>query len=263
MRQALYGTLVLCVALAACSSDSDTAGTAAENRTSPAETKESPTAFNIANQCVAIQSLANNKFISLNTDGSYGVTEATASNAAPFFLKPTSLGKYMIYNRDEAMMQAAGNTAGTPVNSSTAFSDAVEWAVQEDDKARGGFSLTNTGNTMKLVLLGLSNGLSTVESSGSSEETLFQFVETTGCAEFPEIATNTQGRTFAGAGLNKAVKGFADVHNHITATSFLGGAHHGTPHHRFGVTQALGSCIANHGPMGRLDLVDNLFKFSP
>ena len=63
------------------------------------------------------------------TDGSYGVNEATAGNAAPYFLKPTSLGKYMIYNRDEAMMRAAGNTAGTPVNSSTAFSDSVEWAV--------------------------------------------------------------------------------------------------------------------------------------
>lgn len=263
MRHALLGTLALCTALAACSSDSDTAAGGTDGRTTPNEVEVAPTAFNIANQCVAIQSLANNKFVALSSDGSYGVTEATAVNAAPFFLKPTALGKYMIYNRNDAMMQAVGNSAGTPVSSSNAFSDSIEWAVQEDEKGRSGFSLTNSGNTMKLALLGFSNGLGTVESAGNSEETLFQFVKTTGCAEFPEISTNTEGRTFAGAGLNRAVKGFADVHNHITATTFLGGAHHGTPHHRFGVTQALGSCEANHGPMGRLDLVDNLFKFSP
>lgn len=263
MKHTLISTLLLCIAIAGCSSDSDTTTASTDGRTNPTEVEVAPTAFNIANQCVAIQSLANKKFISLNTDGSYGVSEATAGNAAPFFLKPTSLGKYMIYNRDKAMMRASGNSAGTPVNSSTEFSDSVEWAVQEDENKRSGFSMLNTGNNMKLAVLSLSDQLATVERSGNSEETLFQFVKTTGCAEFPEISTNTTGRTFAGAGLNKAVKGFADVHNHITATTFLGGAHHGTPHHRFGVTQALGSCEANHGPMGRLDLVENLFKFSP
>lgn len=263
MKQVLFGTLLLCAALAGCNSDAELAGNGIGTPTNPAEVEESPTAFNIANQCVAIQSLANDRFISMNSDGSYGVSQATAVNASPFYLKPTALGKYMIYNRDKAMMRAVGSSAGTPVSSATAFSDAIEWTVLEDEKGRAGFSLTNSGNNMKLALLGFSNGLGTVESSGNSEETLFQFVKSTGCAEFPEIATNTQGRTFAGAGLNNAVKGFADVHNHITATTFLGGAHHGTPHHRFGVTQALGSCEANHGPMGRLDLVDNLFKFSP
>ena len=263
MKDNLLGTLVLCVALAACSSESTTTAESSGGRTAPSEVNATPTAFNIANQCVAIQSLANNKFVGLNSDGSYDVMQATASNAAPFFLKPTALGKYMIYNRDEAMMQATGNSAGMPVSSSAAFSDEIEWAVLEDEKGRAGFSLTNSGNSMKLALMSLSNRLGTVESSGSSEETLFQFVKTSGCAEFNEIATNTEGRTFAGSGLNMAVKGFADVHNHITATTFLGGAHHGRPHHRFGVTQALGSCEADHGPMGRLDVVDNLFKGTP
>ncbi len=39
----------------------------------------------------------------------------------------------MIYNRNQAMMQAVGNSAGTPVGSSTAFSDSIEWAAQEDE----------------------------------------------------------------------------------------------------------------------------------
>ena len=118
MKQVLFGTLLLCAALAGCNSDAELAGNGIGTPTNPAEVEESPTAFNIANQCVAIQSLANDRFISMNSDGSYGVSQATAVNASPFYLKPTALGKYMIYNRDEAMMRAAGNTAGTPVNSS-------------------------------------------------------------------------------------------------------------------------------------------------
>ncbi|MFN7506157.1 MAG: hypothetical protein ACK5Q1_11435, partial [Limnobacter sp.] len=133
MRHTLLGTLALCAALAACSSDSDTTAGSTVGRATPSEVAVTPTAFNIANQCVAIQSLANNKFIALSSDGSYGVTETTAVNAAPFFLKPTALGKYMIYNRNQAMMQAVGNSAGTPVGSSTAFSDSLDWAAQEDE----------------------------------------------------------------------------------------------------------------------------------
>ena len=114
MKQVLFGTLLLCAALAGCNSDAELAGNGIGTPTNPAEVEESPTAFNIANQCVAIQSLANDRFISMNSDGSYGVSQATAVNASPFYLKPTALGKYMIYNRDKAMMRAVGSTAGTP-----------------------------------------------------------------------------------------------------------------------------------------------------
>ncbi|HEX4842898.1 MAG TPA: peptidase M19 [Limnobacter sp.] len=266
MRHHLIGAALLCAALAACNSDSNdrlAGGGNGGSPTTPSEQPFVPSEFNIANQCFALQSKASGLFVSQKTDGSYGVDQATAGNAAPFYMKPSALGKYMIYNASETMMQSPTGAAGNAVGSSAEFSDLIEWTVQPDSNGRGGFSLTNTGSQMKLALLGLSKNLGTVEQSASSTDTLFDFVPTTGCKEFPEIATNTTGRTFAGAGLNRAVKGFADVHNHITATTFLGGAHHGTPHHRFGVTQALGSCEANHGPMGRLDLVDNLFKGTP
>src|SRR3546814_6517017 len=41
-------------------------------------------------------------------------------------------------------------------------------------------------------------------------------------------------------------------------TTFLGGAHYGAPFSRFGVTEAMGNCAAQHGPNGTLDLVGNL-----
>src|SRR3546814_19052426 len=44
----------------------------------------------------------------------------------------------------------------------------------------------------------------------------------------------------------------------MSATTFLGGAHYGAPFSRFGVTEAMGNCAAQHGPNGTLDLVGNL-----
>ncbi|MFN4329378.1 MAG: peptidase M19 [Limnobacter sp.] len=250
--------------LAACNSDNNTVSSGSGGgTTTPSEVEVRQTAFNVANQCFALQSLGNQSYVAMTTGGQYSVDQSQLSKAAAFYLKPTALGKYMVYNTNQQMLQLTGNSAGTAASNTAAFSDAVEWTLQEDDRGRSGFSLTNTGNGMKLALIGLSKGLGSVEAAGTSADTLFKLVPTTGCAAFPEIATNTEGSTFKGAGLDQPAKGFADVHNHITATTFLGGAHYGWPHHRFGVTQALGNCEANHGPNGRGDLVDNLFKGQP
>lgn len=257
------GALALCAALAACSSDSNNRASAPGNPTAPSEVAAPPSEFNIANQCHALQSVENDRFLIRQTDGTYVASQTVLGNATPFYFKPTALGKYMVHNTDKTVMQAGGSSNGMPVRSTTNLADDVEWTVLPDESGREGFSLTNTATAMKLAVRATSDQLSTVENSASGRSTLFKFVPTTGCTPFTEIATNTEGRTFAGAGLNQAVRGFADVHNHITATTFLGGAHHGWPHHRFGVTHALGSCAANHGPMGRLDLVDNLFKGAP
>ncbi|AUX46616.1 hypothetical protein SOCE26_081220 [Sorangium cellulosum] len=59
------------------------------------------------------------------------------------------------------------------------------------------------------------------------------------------------------------VLGFADVHAHVSATSFLGGAHHGLPFHRFGVLGALGDCTLSHGPGGIKDIVGNFRGENP
>ncbi|MCQ8896945.1 peptidase M19 [Limnobacter humi] len=259
------GLLAAVTLLGACNSDSGSLAGGGNNGTptSPSEVVVKPTAFNIANQCHALQSVASGKFVSVTTGGTYAVDQTLLSKAAPLYLKPSALGKYMLFNANQQLMQGVGNTAGTPVTSTTAYSDSIEWSVLDDERGRDGFSLTNTGTQMKLALLDSSSTLGSVEKAATGSNTLFRFVPTQGCADFPEISTNTTGDTFTGAGENQALRGFADVHNHITATTFLGGAHHGRPFHRFGVTQALDNCQTDHGPDGRLDLVENLFKVQP
>src|SRR3546814_9283502 len=76
----------------------------------------------------------------------------------------------------------------------------------------------------------------------------FRFVPASGCEAFPEIGLDAIGTTYKGQGIDKPVLGFADVHSHMSATTFLGGAHYGAPFSRFGVTEAMGNCAAQHGP---------------
>jgi microsomal dipeptidase-like Zn-dependent dipeptidase len=91
----------------------------------------------------------------------------------------------------------------------------------------------------------------------------FEFEPSGNCALFPEAPTNASGSTFKGKGVDKPVLGFADVHVHISATTFLGGAHSGSPFHPYGITQALGSCANIHGPNGQRDVVGNFLGDTP
>lgn len=283
MRQIFYGVLALCALLGACNSDNNSNSNAAPGAgvTSPSEVgggtlptdnnggtvtppvTVAPSRFNIANACYALQSMSTGKFVTKNSDGSYQASASTAGTAAPFYMKPTALGKYMLYTADKLLMQASTNASGSPVGSSKALDDKIEWTVLDDTQGRSGFQLLNTATDKKLADLPSIGKLGLVEKTGVSDQTVFQFVPATGCTDYPEIGTNSTGDTFKGQGVDKPVKGFADVHNHITATFFLGGAHHGLPYSKFGVTKALDSCQADHGPDGRLDLVGNLFAGTP
>jgi len=91
----------------------------------------------------------------------------------------------------------------------------------------------------------------------------FNFDPATGCAKFPELKDDVVGETFKGRGVDQPVLGFADVHVHVSATTFLGGAHYGAPFHRFGVTQAVGNCESAHGPDGRKDIIGNFLANQP
>lgn len=254
---ALLG-MTAAVFLSACGSDSNSPAstqTDAQGTTQVAQSR-----FSLANQCFAIKSKANQQYLVKSGDGSYAATASLSDSATGIFMKPTALGKYMLFAKDETLLQGLSGS----VSSSQVFADDIEWTVNDDAIGDESFNLVNTASGQKLAVDSNDGSVKTVSEDTEGSTQAFEFValSESDCASFPEIPTNTAGSTFT-TPAGEPVKGFADVHNHITATTFLGGAHHGTPHSRFGVTEALGSCEANHGPDGRLDLVDNLFKGQP
>lgn len=255
--------LSLLFPLAAClGTSTDNTPTVAISNGTPTQVNEASATdanlnrFNVANQCWALQSVGSGKFVKKDSAGAYAANVDSVSLASPLFLKPSDLGKYLLFTADSAFVTSAGGNVATQ----TAPSDSVVWSLQEAGNEQ--FRWVSDESSKRLATDG-SGKLVLKAGTDSSAPTLFRLVKAQGCGEFPEIATNTEGQTFRGAGIDQPVLGFADVHNHLTTQHFLGGVHWGSPTHKFGVTHALGDCQEKHGPDGRMDIVNNFLSGSP
>ncbi|WP_438029608.1 peptidase M19 [Sorangium sp. So ce233] len=221
------------------------------------------TRYDLANGCYALRSVSRSAYVA-RTLGGYAARAATLGGAEPFFLKPTALGKYLFYDKDASFLAAGslltlGGLLGVAaVPAPTAASD---WTVDTD--ATGHFRVLSASTARALAVNPVNGHLVLVNAASAGDSARFTFEPATGCAAFPEIATNSAGAPFRGNGIAEPVLGFADVHAHVSATSFLGGAHHGLPFHRFGVLGALGDCTLSHGPGGIKDVVGNSLGGSP
>jgi microsomal dipeptidase-like Zn-dependent dipeptidase len=92
-----------------------------------------------------------------------------------------------------------------------------------------------------------------------SESGIFELKPASACAAFPEAELNASGTPFKGTTTDGQVVGWVDTHIHIGGSEALGGKlAHGRPFHPFGITKALNSCEADHGPRGTLGVLDNL-----
>ncbi|HZR35089.1 MAG TPA: hypothetical protein VFA75_06905 [Nevskia sp.] len=208
--------------------------------------------YDLANGCYALKSLSAKAYAVHGSDGGYTASATSLSGAEPFFMKPTALGKYLFYAHDKTMM-AAENGA---IASDTAPSDAADWTI--DTAAPGVYTVSSAAAGKALAVDPASGKLLLADTAGQ-----FGFDGTKGCTDYPEAQVNASGETFKGRGVDKPVLGFADSHLHISATTFLGGGHYGTPFNRFGITEALKNCEAVHGPDGTLDVVGNFLGGNP
>lgn len=242
------------------------------------------TRYALNNQCWALRSNSTSKFVALS-GGKYSATASSLGNAEPFYLKPSALGKYLLYGHDARLL-----SSGSPVSSLdlSSANDTAEWTAAgvgdttqypptpsvntEPDPAQVAAYrrfVDPNGNYSNFTLFSQVGGgylavdgsgvLNTVASVGPSSAFAFQSLPPTLCAEFPEAQDNTTGASFSGARSDGRVLGYADSHLHATSTTFLGGAKPGWIFHKFGVTHALADCSAEHGPNGMRDVVGALF----
>lgn len=208
---------------------------------------ETDARYALANGCFALQDRAGGRFVRQTPSG-FDVAAASLADAEAFYLKPTALGRYMLYARDGNFFAAAGAGIGRE----TVADDNADWTVDSDSDGNFRLSLASSGQS-----LAVSGGGLTLSNQASN----FAFPAINGCTAFPEIEVNATGTPFKGRGVDQPALGFADVHVHITATDFLGHAHAGRPFHRFGVSQALPNCDDRHGKDGRADYVGNFESY--
>lgn len=229
--------------------------------------------YALANRCFALKSVKLDRFVVRSGAGQYAATADSLSDASGFFMKPANLGRYMFYADNQTLVSLAGTSITRfrlePVDAprlETGWNvdKGVIWTIDTTDK--GYFTIRSpyrSDHGVHAMAVNPETGKLTVTAAGTAKAQLFKFVPTSGCAQFPEIETQTSGHTFEGNGVNTPVFGFADVHNHVSAKNFLGEAHVGQPYSRYGVTVALPDGKKIHGFKGRFDLVGNLYGGTP
>jgi microsomal dipeptidase-like Zn-dependent dipeptidase len=146
-----------------------------------------------------------------------------------FFLKPTRLGVYLLYD---------GKVLNADLTRAAAPGPASEWSI----KARGSgrFLVRSIASRRYLRVRG---------------RKLVKLRSARGCKRYPEAALGAKGKPGRGK------SGFADAHMHLTAALRAGGLVFGGENfNRYGAPQALGNDAKVHGDDGSLDFTGNLLR---
>jgi hypothetical protein len=254
------------------------------------------TRYEMANACWVIKA-GNDKYLAVDGD-SYKASANDSAAAEAFYMKPTALGSYMLYNSSRQLL-AANATSINNIALADA-NDTADWRVlaindTEDnypeipvydveptadvvadlydfkfpdpvqekrvETRATSFTLTVASQGRNLAI-DFNGTLKTQPAPSDYTEDAFSFEPATGCANFPEAQSNFSGEPFKGTQPDGTVLGHADAHVHISATEFLGGAHWGKPFHKFGIEHALGNCEEDHGDQGQKDVVGGLFAMN-
>ena len=134
----------------------------------------------------------------------------------PFRFRATTLGTYLIIDRDQRFLAADGTRAAAP-------SPATEWTA----RGRNGRMRFSSGDTP------LTLGSRTLQTPRRAR----------GCPTFVEAQVNVRGRPHAGITPFQEVRGYVDAHTHGMAFEFLGGSVHcGKPWDKYGPEYALVDC---------------------
>lgn len=255
--------------------------------------------YRLANQCMAIRSSADHRYVAVDSDGVVGLVHEAAS-ATPFFMKPTALGRYVFYDPDarylslsadrDALADVLDTTTGRAGDQVSGLGDAVDInpivhpvadgidasgeAVAELGHA-GAWALRAGDRKLLVQDRPVAGSEWTVNSSGPAFSIVstaygqvlqaaaaqeFDFVPSSGCRPYPEAELNAEGEPFRGRNPDGTVFGFADTHIHIGGSEMFGGRlAYGEPFHKFGIEHALGDCAEHHGPDGSLGLPDVVF----
>ncbi|HEX4844304.1 MAG TPA: hypothetical protein VFV57_11580 [Limnobacter sp.] len=153
--------------------------------------------------------------------------------------------------------QLDGAAAPTPDTQPMALAEPSQlavWVLEEVGQGnRFRFKQVVTGQYLAVK----DNALALQDASDAASE--FRLQAAQNCALFPEAELNATGTPYKGTTSNGEVVGWVDTHIHIGGSEALGGKlAHGRPFHPFGITKALDSCEADHGPQGTLGVLDNL-----
>jgi hypothetical protein len=203
----------------------------------------------LANRCVAIQSVARERFVGIAGAGSYRADRRRRADADAFHLKPTGLGTYLLHDSEGRLLSATGEDQ---IGRAAAPGRLAEWSPR---RGGGAVALRSGARGRELAV---ADGGTLIAARSAGRRALFRPVAKRGCRRFPEARAGAVRATRPGGG---GLRGFADLHLHITADLRAGGRIiSGRAFHRFGIPSALGGDARVHGADGGLDVTGNLLR---
>ncbi|MEZ5503396.1 MAG: hypothetical protein R3E50_12385 [Halioglobus sp.] len=255
----LASMVSLALALTACSdsNNNDSSGNVAPN---------SDSVYAVANGCFAITPGEQAGFISATSSGdAYDLGASQAAGASRFLLRPSDLGKYLLYDANRGYLVSDGATMQRQASLAFDTTEVNGKVVVEDRmQSEGEWQLLAAPNGQFLLqhiksgtYLGR-DGTMVAEADAAG----LTFVEQTNCATFPELSVDATGDVKVTEFDDGSVFGFVETHAHLfTNLGFGGGGvFHGAPYHPLGVEHALGDCDLDHGVDGRKDFMGATFN---
>jgi microsomal dipeptidase-like Zn-dependent dipeptidase len=222
-----------------------------------------PSPYALANRCFALRALTVARFVDLAGGGGYEAAAANRSQAVPFFLKPTALGTFMLYDRGgELLAVGAGQGGqGAAVTRTGAPGPSAQWRPAVSPG--GAFTLTSTADGDELAVASASGALVLAPAGSAGRSGRFRFLADRRCATFPEAQVGAFGRPRSSRNHDGTVFGFADYHLEVTSSFRAGGdVIYGEDFDPFGITVALSTAGDEqvHGANGTEDVTGNLLR---
>jgi microsomal dipeptidase-like Zn-dependent dipeptidase len=215
---------------------------------------KTPKAPHLANGCFALRSSATGRFVGVSGDG-YRADQRTRSTAARFFWKPATLASLIPQDQDGRLLSV---DADGSIGRAETPSRAALWSVSF--LSRGRTALFSVAARRHLGIA-RSGELALLSPQARDQVAPFMVSRAGGCSPFPEADAGARGRPFRGTDRKGNVRGFADMHLHITANQRAGGeVIYGEPYDIYGITRALGHDAEVHGPDGSEDVTGNLLR---
>lgn len=226
---------------------------------------DSEPAYHLAQGCYAIQAVSHGRFLVAQNQSTYRFAElASETPPATFFLKPSALGRFLLYDNDGGYFARERHT----VKRLWQASNLAEWEIHQ---VRADAHAEFFGEAYTLAppqnehVLWTSNDQPSLRISTGNEpepDMFFKFVPypADDCQRFTEASLNAEVLTplVDTSDDSGTVYGFVDFHAHLAFPKALGSmAMPGGTFHPFGIEHALGDCSELHGAGGQLDFLES------
>lgn len=221
-------------------------------------------AYELAQACVSLHDPEKKLAIAVENAWSYRTRSQTDAALAHFYLKPTRLGSFLLYDQEGGYL-ARGRDG---LERHWHPSPATEWQIESLDLRSFGDQLpelhvlTTSDSQYRLGLRAGELRLNQREESAKAatqQVIALNRLPAADCRAFPEAQLDAV--RVAPQQLPKEAQepvfGFVDYHTHLAFPKALGGAAmSGGLFHAYGIEHALGECSLLHGKKGELDILE-------